>query len=1161
MPDAATHPTAQELAAFSLGMLPERAAVGIAGHLERCPACRQAIEKMAPDSFVGKVRAAKPGTSKLPDWLEFSGHTPSNLPNNPVSPATPLDLPPVLATYSKYHFVRELGRGGMGVVYQAEQTVMGRIVAVKVINPSVLAHPEALPRFQAEVRAAAKLDHPNIVRAFDAEQVGDLHLLVMEFVEGKSLAEVVQQKGPLPIPHACHYIRQAALGLQHAFEQGMVHRDIKPQNLMVNDRGQVKVLDFGLARLRNERKQSRGLTQADAFMGTPEYVSPEQATDARSADTRADIYSLGCTLFYLLTGRPPFQEETSVKVILAQIEKDPPLLHQMRSDVPMELSAVVSRMLAKDPAQRFQQPVEVVQALAAFVKTGAKRQAGVGSPSLAVAAMLAAETVIAAESGRLKEVLRETTGGELANERTAKPVPISPFVNLMDEVASAPKGERTRGVAKPSAAWYWRWPFLAGVGAAVTALVLWMWLFAFVLFKPKVRTGEGGGFVALKVEQSDTVVSERKTQIVDGKAFIVLEVDKPGAEVLVDRQKITVKLPGDNKPTVIPVQPGRHELRVRKDGFDTVVKEIEVKIGESVPIRVNLDKERITNAIGMQFVWIRPGTFLMGSPSMEEGREADETQHQVTIKQGFYLGRHEVTQAQWHTVMGGNPSYIKGDNLPVESVDWDDCQVFCRKLGQMDGYRYRLPTEAEWEYACRAGAKTPFHFGDTITTDQANYYGIVPYGKGKQGIYRRATTPIGSFPPNAWDLFDMHGNVFEWCADRYGAYPEGNVKEDQGGENGSTRIVRGGSWDTGPKGCRAAYRPWYAPGVHFYQIGCRVVLSPSLLPAEPAPTKTKSEEIPFNPSPIAPRPLPQPDSVSSTELLVASCLSNNVLRYDGTTGAFLGIFASGGGLSGPVGITFGPEGNLYVASEANSCVIRYDGRTGAFIDKLIDGIGQPTNLTHALRFGPDGNLYVTGQHNKSIRRYDGKTGKYIDEFVPAGRGGLTIPEDLVFGPDGNLYIASTSNRCVLRFNGKTGAFIDAFVPSGRGGLEMAEGLAFGPDGNLYVSSPGKTNNRVLRYDGKTGEPLPAQGQTGAVFIPDGSGGLTFPIGLVWGPDGYLYVCNRNSRPNNDNPHGSILRYNARTGEFIDVFVPRGSGGLDSPTFCMFVKRVKTKVPK
>ena len=181
----------------------------------------------------------------------------------------PENLPADLAHYNKYHFLHELGRGGMGIVYQAVQTLMDRTVAIKVINPNLLAHADVLARFQGEVKAAAKLDHPNIVRAYDAEQVGKLHLLVMEFVEGWNLAEVVQSKGPLASRLACNFVRQAALGLQHAFEQGMVHRDIKPGNLMLTPQGRVKILDFGLARLRSRQAKGKGLTEVDSFLERP----------------------------------------------------------------------------------------------------------------------------------------------------------------------------------------------------------------------------------------------------------------------------------------------------------------------------------------------------------------------------------------------------------------------------------------------------------------------------------------------------------------------------------------------------------------------------------------------------------------------------------------------------------------------------------------------------------------------------------------------------------------------------------------------------------------------------------------------------------------------------------------------------------------------------
>ena len=235
-----------------------------------------------------------------------------------------------------------------------------------------------------------------------------------------------------------------------------------------------------------------------------------------------------------------------------------------------------------------------------------------------------------------------------------------------------------------------------------------------------------------------------------------------------------------------------------------------------------------TNSLGMKFAWIPPGTFLMGSPANEPEREgydgADESQHGVTLTKGFHLGVHQVTQAQWQAVMGGNPSHFKGDNLPVENVSWEDCVAFCAALGKKDGKSYRLPTEAEWEYACRAGTTTPFHFGDTISVNQANYDGNYTYGNGKKGVYRQKTTPVGSFPANAWGLYDVHGNVWEWCADWFGPYPEGELKDPQGFIGGDRRVCRGGSWSDIPGFCRSAYRSGSAPACRDDVLGLRVCL-------------------------------------------------------------------------------------------------------------------------------------------------------------------------------------------------------------------------------------------------------------------------------------------------------------------------------------------------
>jgi serine/threonine protein kinase len=278
-----------------------------------------------------------------------------------------------------------LGTGGMGAVYKARHRLMDRLVALKVIRKRFMANPTAVERFRREVQAAGRLTHPNIVTAYDAEQAGDTHFLVMELVEGVSLDRLIAKHGPLLVERATDCIRQAALGLQRAHERGMVHRDIKPQNLMLTPEGQIKILDFGLARFVSETavaEQSgdssltgdtaaspvRSLTQIDSVMGTPDFMAPEQASNAIVADIRADIYSLGCTLYYLLTGKAPFYADTLVAKLTSHQERTPPPVSAVRSDVPATLLQVVERMMAKRPEERYQMPAEIAAALQPFAE-------------------------------------------------------------------------------------------------------------------------------------------------------------------------------------------------------------------------------------------------------------------------------------------------------------------------------------------------------------------------------------------------------------------------------------------------------------------------------------------------------------------------------------------------------------------------------------------------------------------------------------------------------------------------------------------------------------------------------------------------------------------------------------------------------------------------
>jgi serine/threonine protein kinase len=309
-----------------------------------------------PSSFIIGPAAEAP----LPDQSTIAGQPP---------PLALAGIPQDLKHHPRYRLVASLGVGGMGAVYRAEHRLMGRPVALKVIRGDLLGSHTLVERFRREVKSAARLAaHPNIVAAYDAEQAGETHMLVMEFVEGIDLARLVERRGPLPVAEACEYVRQATVGLQHAFEDGMIHRDIKPQNLMRTTRGQVKILDFGLARFASEVGSLAGVTAEGMILGTADYVAPEQIDDPHAADTRADIYSLGCTLYFLLAGHAPFPDRSLIQKLIAHREKIPRPLREIRADVPPELARIVELMMAKDPGERFQIPEEVARALAPFAE-------------------------------------------------------------------------------------------------------------------------------------------------------------------------------------------------------------------------------------------------------------------------------------------------------------------------------------------------------------------------------------------------------------------------------------------------------------------------------------------------------------------------------------------------------------------------------------------------------------------------------------------------------------------------------------------------------------------------------------------------------------------------------------------------------------------------
>jgi serine/threonine protein kinase len=366
-------PSRTDLSAFLRGELAYQLKEAISDHLIQCNQCGTVVRELESSlqDPVITVRALinnrkplrsnsasdNPVSSAVLEAKESSKAIESQL-RNALSDSQlrlPLDL-------GQYRLLEKIGAGGMGTVYLAEHHHLKKRVAVKLLPPERMSDSSSLARFHREMEVVGRLDHTNIVRATDAGEVDSVHFLVMEFIDGINLHQIIRRCGPLSVADACELVRQTAHGLQHAHENGLVHRDIKPQNLMLTPKGEVKVLDLGLALLQRERFTLGGLTGSGQVMGTADYMAPEQWEDCHWVDIRADVYSLGCTLFFLLKGHPPFGvpgNESVVRKMAAHLRDDPMSLQEHMGEV----SDLLVRMLAKDPADRPQTPGAVLHAL------------------------------------------------------------------------------------------------------------------------------------------------------------------------------------------------------------------------------------------------------------------------------------------------------------------------------------------------------------------------------------------------------------------------------------------------------------------------------------------------------------------------------------------------------------------------------------------------------------------------------------------------------------------------------------------------------------------------------------------------------------------------------------------------------------------------------
>ncbi|MGO9465240.1 MAG: protein kinase domain-containing protein [Isosphaeraceae bacterium] len=917
----AVHPTDQILHAFGLGKLDDVSSASVSKHLESCPLCQRRVAELSSDEFLGRLRNAQ-GSPEMSaaNRPQVGDATADRGPAIAIALPPADTMPPGLADLPDYEVIRELGRGGMGVVYLARNKLMGRLEVLKVVGGHLIERPGVRDRFLREVQSAAKLQHKNIVAAYSVMKLGESLILAMEYIDGQDLAKMVQSRGPLPVVHACYFIYQAALGLQHAHERGMVHRDIKPANLIFateGKKGVVKLLDFGLAKVTSEGQTDSGLTREGQMLGTPDYIAPEQIRDAQSADIRADIYSLGCTLYYLLTGGPPFRGEHLWDVYQAHFSMDAGPLNLVRPEVPAELAAVVAKMMAKEPRRRFQTPGEVAQALTPFFKLAAVQPARPSAEMPRLETQVASTRPPSAVPGPAQPATlaaAPTAAGRRPRKNVADRLAWESLIEIKEDepLIEAAKPKRAEPNPAPAEAqvsrppWVWRATIAASVfGALAMGVIIYAAADKGRIKKVGNRAGknrpasqsvkEHSGDAAppksiensigmtLKLTASTRATVPADANLFSGKYYKVFndflswhqardkcqemgghlaivrndaenrfilsllsktalgsawlgatDEEREGRWVWVDGSDLTYNKWDINQPNNNGGRGPENYLMMERsrdgawndyydDGtgqhhpgfvcqWDDSASTNLIRRGVMTTKSASPDGNGVSgrtwrNSLSMTMVRIEPGTFTMGGNACNQEKPA----RTVSITRPFSLGAYEVTRAQYRTVTGASPSEFPGaDDLPVDTVSWIEAVQFCNKLSEREqrkpyyriggrvvavlgGNGYRLPTEAEWEYAC----------GD----DKADLNAVAWFKANCGG----KTHPVGQKQPNRRGLYDMLGNVWEWCQDAYDAdyYKKSPPTADPAGPlQGQSHVVKGCSWYDGPEIIHPSHRNW-----------------------------------------------------------------------------------------------------------------------------------------------------------------------------------------------------------------------------------------------------------------------------------------------------------------------------------------------------------------
>ena len=627
------------------------------------------------------------------------------------------DFPTILG----YRILAKLGSGGMGNVYRAQHLALGREVALKVVDIQGQPHPLLRARVLREARALASVTHPRVVTCYDAGEDGGLLYLAMEILAGGDCARLVAT-GKVPAKRALAIIRDAAEGAQALHRAGLVHRDIKPSNIFLDHEGRAKLADLGLVR---QVADADHLTASNTVLGTPAFLSPEQALGKGDLDARSDCFSLGGTLFALVAGRNPFSG-TSPWMTVAEILRDPtpdPLRHV--PDLPAPVRALIRRCMARDPRARYASMADLLAAI----------DLAAAAPSRPVQATLAPHRT--RPSARLVLGIVGVTIG----------------VALLGALAL---GSHGRGATVPDAA-----PL--GAGAA-----------------PPLASVPAPPPPVLAAAPSSAVGTPL-----------------PPLHRVLPPQMGPLSGPPDAGHGTASRPAAPQEAWAIAQGQDAAGAWADLPLGP----------------LSLRLRFCPRGSFSMGSPEDEAGRYGNEQAHPVTLTHSFWLGATEVTQGQWQQVTGQVPSLHLGTELPVERVSWSDCQVFLARLARTSHAPVRLPSEAEWEYACRAGTSTAFH-GDPVALswNRANAQG--------------QEHPVATRTANPWGLSDMYGNVWEWCQDAYApltAQPE----TDPLVADGFQHVIRGGSYRFEASDCRSALRDGASSAVRRDSIGLRLAITAS----------------------------------------------------------------------------------------------------------------------------------------------------------------------------------------------------------------------------------------------------------------------------------------------------------------------------------------------